>query len=101
MAGLVPAIHALLFLKTWMPGTRPGMTPERSRQWPGAMPGHSAVWRPARVNCVYTSFTFFSGRLRTGLPIAAWIASIYFSISWLWIDRIGGGGRDRQFEGYI
>jgi hypothetical protein len=22
----------------------------------------------------YTSFTFFSGRLRTGLPVAAWIA---------------------------
>jgi hypothetical protein len=27
MAGLVPAIHALLVEeKTWMPGTRPGMT---------------------------------------------------------------------------
>jgi hypothetical protein len=28
MAGLVPAIHVLLFvgLKTWMPGARPGMT---------------------------------------------------------------------------
>jgi hypothetical protein len=28
MAGLVPAIHALLVdrAKTWMPGTRPGMT---------------------------------------------------------------------------
>jgi len=27
MAGLVPAIHALLAArKTWMPGTRPGMT---------------------------------------------------------------------------
>ena len=28
MAGLVPAIHALLSAaaKTWMPGTRPGMT---------------------------------------------------------------------------
>ncbi len=27
MAGLVPAIHALLAeRKTWMPGTRPGMT---------------------------------------------------------------------------
>jgi hypothetical protein len=27
MAGLVPAIHALFFeAKTWMPGTRPGMT---------------------------------------------------------------------------
>src|ERR1700676_4811944 len=30
MAGLVPAIHALLVArKTWMPGTRPGMTAER------------------------------------------------------------------------
>jgi hypothetical protein len=31
MAGLVPAIHALLHVvqsKTWMPGTRPGMTAE-------------------------------------------------------------------------
>src|SRR5262249_31278670 len=29
MAGLVPAIHVLLVdaVKTWMPGTRPGMTP--------------------------------------------------------------------------
>jgi hypothetical protein len=29
MAGLVPAIHVLIRLdvvKTWMPGTRPGMT---------------------------------------------------------------------------
>jgi hypothetical protein len=34
MAGLVPAIHALLNQypeKTWMPGTRPGMTKEKSR----------------------------------------------------------------------
>jgi hypothetical protein len=30
MAGLVPAIHVLLFSpKAWMPGTRPGMTSER------------------------------------------------------------------------
>jgi len=28
MAGLVPAIHAFVAArKTWMPGTRPGMTP--------------------------------------------------------------------------
>jgi len=26
MAGLVPAIHVLCAAKTWMPGTRPGMT---------------------------------------------------------------------------
>jgi hypothetical protein len=26
MAGLVPAIHDLVEAKTWMPGTRPGMT---------------------------------------------------------------------------
>jgi hypothetical protein len=28
MAGLVPAIHVFLwsYFKTWMPGTRPGMT---------------------------------------------------------------------------
>jgi hypothetical protein len=30
MAGLVPAIHVLLAAaKTWMPGTRPGMTSSR------------------------------------------------------------------------
>jgi hypothetical protein len=29
MAGLVPAIHAFLMAKAWMPGTRPGMTMER------------------------------------------------------------------------
>jgi hypothetical protein len=28
MAGLVPAIHVLLSIKTWMPGTGPGMTTE-------------------------------------------------------------------------
>jgi hypothetical protein len=30
MAGLVPAIHVFCFsgVKTWMPGTRPGMTAE-------------------------------------------------------------------------
>jgi hypothetical protein len=26
MAGLVPAIHVFTIAKTWMPGTRPGMT---------------------------------------------------------------------------
>jgi hypothetical protein len=32
MAGLVPAIHVFVVTasKTWMPGTRPGMTCERS-----------------------------------------------------------------------
>jgi hypothetical protein len=28
MAGLVPAIHALLKRKAWMPGIKPGMTNE-------------------------------------------------------------------------
>ena len=33
MAGLVPAIHVFCFAdnKTWMPGTRPGMTAEDRR----------------------------------------------------------------------
>jgi len=26
MAGLVPAIHVLMSRRTWMPGTRPGVT---------------------------------------------------------------------------
>jgi len=32
MAGLVPAIHALAHekVKTWMPGTSPGMTTQRA-----------------------------------------------------------------------
>src|SRR5260370_40438663 len=35
MAGLVPAIHALFAeAKTWMPGTRPGMTAERPPPMP-------------------------------------------------------------------
>jgi hypothetical protein len=29
MAGLVTAIHAFAAKKTWMPGTRPGMTKKR------------------------------------------------------------------------
>jgi hypothetical protein len=32
MAGLVPAIHAYARLKTWMPGTRPGMTRRATMQ---------------------------------------------------------------------
>jgi hypothetical protein len=36
MAGLDPAIHDFLFAKTWMPGTRPGMTKKAKR--PGAIP---------------------------------------------------------------
>ena len=34
MAGVVPAIHVLFIIesKTWMPGTRPGMTIERPMQ---------------------------------------------------------------------
>jgi len=31
MAGLVPAIYVLQWAKTWMPGTRPGMTIEGRR----------------------------------------------------------------------
>jgi hypothetical protein len=34
MAGLVPVIHVFFLakaLKTWVPGTRPGMTNERQR----------------------------------------------------------------------
>jgi hypothetical protein len=34
MAGLVPAIHVFLAanaVKTWMPGTRPGMTNSKKR----------------------------------------------------------------------
>jgi hypothetical protein len=37
MAGLVPAIHVFLGLnegKTWMPGTRPGMTNSRANPIP-------------------------------------------------------------------
>jgi hypothetical protein len=36
MAGLVPAIHAFFETKTWMPGTRPGMTT--------TMPHHPNIW---------------------------------------------------------
>jgi hypothetical protein len=55
MAGLVPAIHAsrLAGCKTWMPGTRPGMTISgcfttqidnrfRTTGQPRAKPGHDA-----------------------------------------------------------
>src|SRR5436305_12006563 len=45
MAGLVPAIHALLVaqsLKTWMPGTRPGMTAPRQLQALASIPDQIA-----------------------------------------------------------
>src|SRR5262249_4192035 len=43
MAGLVPAIHALVgVVKTWMPGTRPGMTDAKLLRCFG-MPSHVAA----------------------------------------------------------
>jgi hypothetical protein len=30
IAGLVPAIHVFVAMKTWMPGIKPGMTKEYS-----------------------------------------------------------------------
>ena len=48
MAGLVPAIHVLLQgCKTWMPGTRPGMTGERqcvSIRHGRTCSGHPRLW---------------------------------------------------------
>jgi len=40
MAGLDPAIHdlALVAIKTWMPGTSPGMTRREKCERPGAIP---------------------------------------------------------------
>ena len=63
MAGLVPAIHVFSLWqggKTWMPGTRPGMTAERHAQtqriiqrrqfstasWPGIAVQRTACFRP-------------------------------------------------------
>ncbi len=46
MAGLVPAIHvlrAVMSAKTWMPGTRPGMT-EVLREIRGDAERHAASW---------------------------------------------------------
>jgi hypothetical protein len=45
MAGLVPAIHALLVAsKTWMPGPRPGMTAGRlHRRWDKKFPRYQLV----------------------------------------------------------
>ena len=54
MAGLVPAIHVLLFprlQKTWMPGTRPGMTrrktmmPRKVRERLRVKPGDTLRYR--------------------------------------------------------
>src|SRR5262245_31557561 len=46
MAGLVPAIHDLLEeRKTWMPGTRPGMTSQQMP--PGLLPAQLHLARPA------------------------------------------------------
>ena len=57
MAGLVPAIHAFccgVFKKTWMPGTRPGMTtvglfrnPDRTyAQLPPAADARTVIFPP-------------------------------------------------------
>src|SRR5882724_8527400 len=39
------------------------------------LPGAPAEFASSR-RCRYTSFAFLSGRLRTGFPVAAWIAFI-------------------------
>ena len=56
---------------------RAGIQMHKSFRWiPGspaeALSGFGAA--PRNDNVPYTSFTFFSGRLRTGLPVAAWMA---------------------------
>ncbi|TMJ83515.1 MAG: hypothetical protein E6G76_20495 [Alphaproteobacteria bacterium] len=45
MAGLVPAIHVLAHreMKTWMPGTRPGMTNEQLWRAAGTRPAASQL----------------------------------------------------------
>jgi len=47
MAGLVPAIHVFLeeCSKSWMPGTRPGMTPE---MWHGRRGGSPSAEQDLR-----------------------------------------------------
>jgi hypothetical protein len=54
MAGLVPAIHVFLadvLLKTWMPGTRPGMTKiirgvHYFFPYDTPMPARTSFWMP-------------------------------------------------------
>src|ERR1700732_2917892 len=51
MAGLVPAIHDFFVSKTWMPGTRPGMTDKNARMgehMPMQLPAVSLVAVPGR-----------------------------------------------------
>jgi hypothetical protein len=50
MAGLVPAIHVFLGAKTWMPGTRPGMTESADSKRTFATPR-----RDAPEVCIYLS----------------------------------------------
>src|SRR5262245_31362792 len=49
MAGLVPAIHAFPCLKTWMPGTRPGMTMEKR-----LIAAHQHVGLPQRAELTFS-----------------------------------------------
>ncbi len=79
----VPAIHDFAVTQAWMPGTRPGMTgrrrsPDGAERNPGPPSPYSAPlhtgYQPDLRGGRYTSLTFFSGRLRTGRPVAAWMA---------------------------
>jgi uncharacterized small protein (DUF1192 family) len=45
MAGLDPAIHVWSQRKTWMPGTRPGMTEKRASTEKHRMPNESTLSR--------------------------------------------------------
>jgi predicted RNase H-like HicB family nuclease len=60
MAGLVPAIHVLHTRKTWMPGTRPGMTVERSMRYAIVIEkadGNYSAYVPDLPGCIATGET--------------------------------------------
>jgi len=73
MAGLVPAIHALLAArKTWMPGIKPGMTNVRVGPLPEspvtARPIDSSTWRrrACRIACLIALGAMLAGCDRCG-----------------------------------
>jgi hypothetical protein len=68
VAGLVPAIHVLAARKTWMPGTRPGMT-QRALI---CAPGNAGP--PGIFSTAQSKFQFASGRQVTDInrAVVAW-----------------------------
>jgi len=81
MAGLVPAIHdfaALRCVKTWMPGTRPGMTDEKPLET--RMKRNPAVHPGSLLKRELTARELSANRLALDIGVPSGLQMLFFLI---------------------